>query len=93
MPLSSLVNGKIFCTHGGLSPELTSFDQIRQIKRPVDVPDSGLITDLLWADPDTYVKGWKDNDKAVSSTFGLDIVEKFCLKFGVEMIIRAHQVV
>lgn len=27
-------------------------DQIKRLVRPTDVPDTGLICDLLWADPD-----------------------------------------
>ena len=32
---------KIFCCHGGLSPDLQSMEQIRRIMRPTDVPDTG----------------------------------------------------
>jgi diadenosine tetraphosphatase ApaH/serine/threonine PP2A family protein phosphatase len=38
--------------HGGLSPELQKLEQISDIRRPCDVPDVGLLCDLLWADPD-----------------------------------------
>ena len=41
--------------HGGLSPELTNMEQIKKIVRPVDVPDTGLLCDLLWSDPDKDV--------------------------------------
>ena len=45
---------------GGLSPDLQSMEQIRRIMRPTDVPDQGLLCDLLWSDPDkvcnTYFK-------------------------------------
>ena len=42
--------------HGGLSPELKSLEQIKRIPRPTDVPDTGLLCDLLWADPDKDVQ-------------------------------------
>ena len=46
-PACAVVDGKIMCTHGGLSPEINNFDQGRKIVRPTDVPDSGIICDLL----------------------------------------------
>ncbi|KHJ42419.1 phosphoprotein phosphatase 1 domain protein [Trichuris suis] len=57
MPVSALVAGKILCMHGGLSQELESFDQIRQIPRPADIPQCGILCDLLWADPDPQAIG------------------------------------
>ncbi len=36
-----MIDEKIFCVHGGLSPEHHSMDQVRRIARPTDVPDSG----------------------------------------------------
>lgn len=52
LPVSAIVDEKIFCCHGGLSPDLQSMEQIRRIMRPTDVPDQGLLCDLLWSDPD-----------------------------------------
>lgn len=58
MPLSALVAGRVLCMHGGISPDLSSFDQIRNLQRPlVGVPDAGIVADLLWADPDRNVTG------------------------------------
>ncbi|RNF07243.1 serine/threonine-protein phosphatase PP1 [Trypanosoma conorhini] len=92
MPVAGLVEGRILCMHGGLSPELRQLDQIRCILRPTDVPDSGLICDLLWADPGDCV-GWGENDRGVSWTFGQDIVQKALKEFDLDLICRAHQVV
>lgn len=51
MPVAALIEDKILCMHGGLSPDLTNVNQINQIVRPTDIPDTGLLCDLLWADP------------------------------------------
>jgi len=93
LPVSAIVDEKILCMHGGLSPELKSFDQIRRIVRPTDVPDSGLLCDLLWSDPDRDTSGWGENDRGVSYTFGSDVVTKFLNKHDLDLICRAHQVV
>ncbi|KVI04781.1 Metallophosphoesterase domain-containing protein [Cynara cardunculus var. scolymus] len=74
LPVAALIDEKILCMHGGLSPDLNNLDQIRNLRRPTDVPDSGLLCDLLWSDPCNEVKGWGMNDRGVSYTFGADIV-------------------
>ena len=35
---------------------LQNMEQIRRIARPTDVPDQGLLCDLLWSDPDKDVQ-------------------------------------
>jgi len=92
LPIAGLIDDKIFCVHGGLSPELSSTDQIKRIMRPTDVPDMGLLCDLLWADPDPDINGWGENDRGVSFTFGVDVVNSFLAKHDYDLICRAHQV-
>ena len=58
---------KIFCCHGGLSPDIQSMEQIWQIMRPTGVSDQGLLCDLLWSDPDKDVLSWGENDRGVST--------------------------
>uniref|UniRef100_A0ACD5T6M5 Uncharacterized protein n=1 Tax=Avena sativa TaxID=4498 RepID=A0ACD5T6M5_AVESA len=93
LPVAALVDEKILCMHGGLSPDLDSLDRIREIQRPVDVPDQGLLCDLLWSDPDRESAGWGENDRGVSFTFGADKVAEFLNKHDLDLICRAHQVV
>lgn len=93
LPVCALIEDRIFCMHGGLSPELSSMDQIRDLERPADVPDTGLLCDLLWSDPSPDVASWGDNDRGVSFTFGSDIVNAFLKKHDLDLIARAHQVV
>merc|ERR1711998_290105 len=93
MPIAAIIDEKIFCVHGGLSPDLNDMDQIRRVPRPTDVPDQGLVCDLLWSDPEKNISGWGDNDRGVSYTFGGDVVTKFLEKHDLDLVCRAHQVV
>lgn len=61
--------------------------------RVVDIPDNGLLCDLLWADPDKDAVGWQDNDRGVSHVFGEDVVAQFLRRHDLDLICRAHQVV
>jgi serine/threonine-protein phosphatase PP1 catalytic subunit len=51
LPVAAVVEGRIFCCHGGLSPDLENPESINDLPRPTEVPDSGLLCDLLWSDP------------------------------------------
>ncbi|XP_006902052.1 PREDICTED: serine/threonine-protein phosphatase PP1-beta catalytic subunit-like [Elephantulus edwardii] len=87
--LIAAIVDEIFCCHGGLSPDLQSMEQIQRIMRP----DTGLLCDLLWSDPDKDVQGWGENDRGVSFTFGADVVSKFLNRHDLDLICRPHQVV
>jgi len=92
-PAAAVIDDKIFCCHGGPSPELHHLDVVRGMTRPTDVPDTGVLCDLLWADPDQDIAGWAENDRGVSFTFGPDVAATFLQKHGLDLIVRAHQVV
>ena len=93
LPISAVIDERILCMHGGLSPDLSHLSQINTIQRPLEVPDSGLMCDLLWADPEENLTGWHDNERGVSYVFGSDIVKKFCQKHDIDLVCRAHQVI
>ncbi|ORX81803.1 Metallo-dependent phosphatase [Basidiobolus meristosporus CBS 931.73] len=93
LPIAALVAGKIFCVHGGLSPHLHHMDDIRKIERPTDVPDEGLLIDLLWSDPSETVADWEDNERGVSYCFGKTIVNEFLATHELDLVCRAHMVV
>lgn len=92
LPIAAIVEKKIFCMHGGLSPELTSPAQIADVERPTDIPDYGLLCDLLWSDPDATTKGWGDSERGVSCTFGPDKLAHFLENNDLDLICRGHQV-
>lgn len=77
LPIASIVASKIFCVHGGLSPSLKSMDDIRRIQRPTDVPDYGLLNDLVWSDPSDTALDWEDNERGVSFCYGKSVINAF----------------
>lgn len=93
LPLAAIIDDRIFCCHGGLSPHLTDMDQIRRIKRPVVVPTRGVICDLLWSDPDRKVPEWGENERGVSYIFSASVVKSFLQAQNLDLVVRAHQVV
>jgi len=93
LPVAALIDEKILCMHGGLSPELKNLQNIENIPRPTDIPDAGLLCDLLWSDPDKEATEYDENDRGVSVIFGEKVVEDFNKKNDLDLIIRAHQVV
>ncbi|KAG0686631.1 Serine/threonine-protein phosphatase [Pichia californica] len=93
LPIAAIVASKIFCVHGGLSPVLNSMDEIRNIRRPTDVPDFGLLNDLLWSDPVDSPNQWEDNERGVSYCYNKVSINNFLNKFQFDLIVRAHMVV
>ena len=93
LPIASIVADKIFCVHGGLSPSLSQMDDIRNIARPTDVPDYGLLNDLLWSDPADMDQDWESNERGVSYCFGKKVIVDFLAKHDFDLVCRAHMVV
>jgi serine/threonine-protein phosphatase PP1 catalytic subunit len=93
LPVAALIDNKIFCVHGGLSPKLIDVRSINNIKKGTRIPESGLLCDLMWADPATNQKEeFLDNDRGVSYTFNQSVVNKFIGLNKLDLVCRAHQV-
>eukprot|EP00055_Hartaetosiga_balthica_P018654 m.135032 g.135032 ORF g.135032 m.135032 type:complete len:307 (-) comp9816_c0_seq1:387-1307(-) len=92
LPLTGLVDNQIFCLHGGLSPNVPTLDDIRNMDRVQEVPHEGPMCDLLWSDPDDR-KGWNPSPRGAGFNFGKDISEKFNRDNQLTLIARAHQLV
>lgn len=86
MPLTALVGDRILCMHGGISPQLKSLQQLREIKRPMDVSSPSLEMDLLWADPVIGISGFQMNMRGASFGFGSDILATLCKELNIDMV-------
>ena len=93
MPVAALIDDKIFCVHGGLSPELNKLDQLKKFARPMDIPNNGMLCDILWSDPSEECNTWMENERGVSFVFSKEILSQFISKNSLDLVVRAHQVV
>jgi serine/threonine-protein phosphatase 4 catalytic subunit len=92
LSLSAIIDDKVFCVHGGLSPAINTLDQIRVIDRKQEVPHDGAMCDLMWSDPED-IDGWGLSPRGAGYLFGADVVAKFNEINHIDLIARAHQLV
>ena len=92
LSLSAIIEDKVFCVHGGLSPSINTLDQIRTIDRKQEVPHDGAMCDLMWSDPED-IDGWGLSPRGAGYLFGGDVVENFNNTNNLNLICRAHQLV
>jgi serine/threonine-protein phosphatase 5 len=92
LPLAAVIGQKLFVTHGGLpvTPGVT-LDDIRRIKRGMEPPESGLMSDLLWSDPQPF-PGKSPSKRGVGFSFGPDITAAFLEQNHLTLLIRSHEV-
>ncbi|CAM9197577.1 unnamed protein product [Chrysoparadoxa australica] len=92
LPLAATINSKVFIVHGGLpSADNVSLEQIAKVDRFREPPDSGLMSDLMWSDPQPF-PGRSPSKRGVGMAFGADITNSFLDFNGLELLVRSHEV-
>lgn len=71
--LGAVVDNKIFCVHGGLSPNVKEVNDLASIDRYKEIPQEGVMCDILWSDPD-QIEGWSVSGRGAGYIFGRDTV-------------------
>ncbi|KAJ9215703.1 hypothetical protein DTO166G4_2809 [Paecilomyces variotii] len=92
MTLGAIIDGKVLCVHGGLSPEIRTLDQVRVVARAQEIPHEGAFCDLVWSDPED-VETWAVSPRGAGWLFGDKVAEEFCHVNDLTLIARAHQLV
>lgn len=93
--LAAVVDGRVLCVHGGLSPDVRTLDQIRSIDRQQEIPHEGAFCDLVWSDPEdlTTENPWQISPRGAGYLFGSRVTDEFNEVNDLELIARAHQLV
>jgi len=95
LSLSALIEDRVLCVHGGLSPSINQINQIRVLDRKQEVPHDGAMCDLLWSDPEDMDGGggWGLSPRGAGYLFGQNVVRQFNHTNNLDLICRAHQLV
>jgi serine/threonine-protein phosphatase 5 len=91
LPLAATIENTVFVTHGGIPPIPVTLEEIRNVKRGCEPPESGLMSDLLWSDPQPF-PGKSPSKRGVGFSFGPDITEAFLEKNNLQLLVRSHEV-
>jgi hypothetical protein len=62
LTLAALIDNKIDCVHGGLSPSIKLVEQIPLLEHPADVSNSSAVSDICWSNPEDN-EGWEYNQR------------------------------
>ncbi|XP_023025317.1 protein phosphatase V [Leptinotarsa decemlineata] len=92
LTVAALIDEKILCVHGGLSPEIKTLDQIRTIERHQEIPHKGAFCDMVWSDPED-VESWANSPRGAGYLFGPKVTHEFMEINALSLICRAHQLV
>ncbi|KAL9612714.1 MAG: hypothetical protein Q9167_002705 [Letrouitia subvulpina] len=98
LPLAAIMNKQFLCIHGGLSPELHTLEDLKNIDRFREPPTHGLMCDILWADPLEEFGQEKTSEfyvhnhvRGCSYFFSYPSACNFLEKNNLLSIIRAHE--
>jgi len=92
LALACIIDGSILCVHGGLSPDITTIDQMRLIERNQEIPHEGAFCDLMWSDPED-IETWSVSQRGAGYLFGSKVTAQFNEINRLQLICRAHQLV
>ena len=92
--MAAVIQDAVFVVHGGLSTQQdgeVSLTEIEKLSRNREPPESGLFSDLLWADPQPMM-GRSLSKRGMGFSFGPDFTERFLSHNKLKLLIRSHEV-
>lgn len=98
LPLAALLNQQFLCLHGGISPEMKTLDDIRDIDRFQEPPPYGIMCDIIWSDPHEDYGSERTNESFTANTvrgcsffYTYQAVVELLSSNNLLSIIRAHE--
>lgn len=98
LPLCAIVMKKIFCVHGGISPDLKKVEDINKFNRFVEPTSNSIMLDLLWSDPHPFYESLEtiffapNKNRRCSYFYTYLAVKEFLTTNKLWCIVRGHEV-
>jgi diadenosine tetraphosphatase ApaH/serine/threonine PP2A family protein phosphatase len=89
LSIAAIINNRVLCIHGGMSPEIRTIDQIRTIDRIGEIPHEGAFSDIMWSDP-ADIEAWETSPRGAGWLFGYRVADEFCHINSLDLVARAH---
>mmetsp|Transcript_14782 Transcript_14782/g.55931 ORF Transcript_14782/g.55931 Transcript_14782/m.55931 type:complete len:509 (+) Transcript_14782:130-1656(+) len=91
-PLAAVIQDSVFVVHGGMASERgVKLADIDALDRFREIPEGGLMSDLLWSDPQP-LPGYAASKRGVGKSFGPDVTASFLEDNGLSLLVRSHEV-
>ncbi|TDH65242.1 uncharacterized protein CCR75_006060 [Bremia lactucae] len=92
LPLAAVIEHKVIVVHGGLfSDENVTLADIEKVDRNREPPESGLMSDLMWSDPQPF-HGRGPSKRGIGLSFGPDVTKAFLEQNNLDLLVRSHEV-
>ena len=92
LPLGGVIGEKVLVVHGGLFQQPgVKLDDIRRVPRNREPPEQGIMSDIMWSDPQPF-PGRGPSKRGVGLSFGPDVTAEFLDDNGLELLVRSHEV-
>ncbi|KAK8900189.1 hypothetical protein M9Y10_002512 [Tritrichomonas musculus] len=91
LPLCAIIGERIFCVHGGISPQLKNVDDLIRYSKPKELSGCGIFTDMTWSDPGIEVDEFATNERGCGYIYGPRALTSFLDDNGLDLLVRSHE--
>lgn len=94
MPLAAVIDDRIFCVHGGITPTIETINELRiRFSRPICNYEDEVLYDLMWGDPTNTTQSFVPSIRGIGNQFGNYALNLFLYNNNLLQMIRGHQCV